>query len=109
MEKLDALHWVLAFAGALIHILLKVQEMSNGGYLLATYLKKNWAHIVASAIMIPVILVVLSETTLGDVLPINHLTALLAGYQTNSIFKTLIGLGKSKYVKTDEVAEVDNT
>lgn len=99
MENLDLLHWLLAFAGALIHILLKIQEANDGKKSIKDYVTKNWASISASIIMIPVILLVLSDTALSEVLPINHVTALLAGYQTNSLFKTLINVGSTKYKK----------
>jgi len=97
MENLDTMHWLLAFSGALIHILLKVQEATGDKkYYFGAYFKKNWASLTATIIMIPVILVVLSDTSLSEILPINHVTALLAGYQTNSVFKSLIGIGKKK-------------
>lgn len=105
MENLDILHWLLAFAGALIHVLLKVQEMSRDKkYVFGSYIKKNWASLLATIIMIPVLLIVLSDTALAEVLPINHVTALLAGYQTNSLFKTLIGVGKKKYIQDETEA-----
>ena len=99
MENLDYLHWILAFAGALIHVLLKVQEVTQDKkYVFGSYLKKNWASVTATIVMIPVLLLVLSDTSLSEILPINHVTALLAGYQTDSLFKSLIGLGKKKYI-----------
>lgn len=91
------MHWILAFDGALIHVLLKVQEVTQDKkYVFGTYFKKNWASLVATAIMIPVLLIVLSDTSLSEILPINHVTALLAGYQTNSLFKSVIGIGKKR-------------
>lgn len=99
--NLDSLHWLLAFAGAAIHILLKIQETQNSKNL-KEYAKKNWASLLATLIMIPVLLITLSDTALAEILPINHVTALLAGYQTNSLFKTLISVGKSKYVKNED-------
>jgi len=97
MTALGTLHWVLAYAGALIYVLLKVQELSvDRKYKFSNYLKAHWPSTLASAIMIPVLLLILSEN-LTDLLPINNLTAVLVGYQTNQIFRSLISMGKKKY------------
>lgn len=99
---LTPLHWILAYAGALIYVLLKIQELNRQkGYKFGSYLKENWASTVATAIMIPVSLLILSEN-FADVLPINNLTAVLTGYQTNQIFRSLMSLGKRKYNVDDE-------
>jgi hypothetical protein len=101
MIQIDGLTWILAFSGAAIHILLKIQELGDG-FNFKGYVAKNWASFAATIIMIPTILIVLSDSPIGDMLPLNHITALLAGYQTNSLFKTLIDVGKSRYIKNNE-------
>jgi divalent metal cation (Fe/Co/Zn/Cd) transporter len=96
------MHWALAFAGALIYVLLKIQELNTDkNYKFGDYLKKHWASTVATIIMIPVALLILSEN-FPDILPINNITATLVGYQTNSIFKTIMGAGANKFIRKAE-------
>lgn len=100
---LTPLHWVLAYAGALIYVLLKIHELNrHQEYKLGDYLKKHWASTIATAVMIPVSMLILSEN-FADVLPINNLTAALTGYQTNQVFRSLMSLGKKKYNLEEEV------
>lgn len=97
--KLELTHWLLAFSGALIHSLLKVAELQREGkYNVLDYIKGNYITIIAVAIMIPTLLIVVTDTSLSELLPINYVTALLAGYQTQSFFKSLISIGGKKYM-----------
>lgn len=100
--SLTPLHWILAFAGAVIYVLLKIQELSaDKSYKFGDYLKKHWASTIATALMIPVLLLVLTEN-FDKTLPINNVTAVLVGYQTNSIFRTVMGAGAKKFAKKAE-------
>lgn len=100
--ELTPLHWILAFAGAFIYVLLKIQEMNaDKNYKFGDYLKKHWASTIATIIMIPVSLLILSEN-FPDILPINNMTATLVGYQTNSMFKTIMGAVASKFIKKND-------
>lgn len=104
MEKLTTLHWLLAYSGAFIYVLLKIQELSRiKGYKFGSYLKENWASTVATVIMIPVCMLILSDN-FEDVLPINNLTAVLVGYQTNQVFRSMMSLGKKKYNIEEETS-----
>jgi len=95
----EPIHWMLAFAGALIHSLLKVAELQREGkYQPLDYLKSNYITLIATVIMIPTILIVITDTSLAELLPINYVTALLTGYQTQSLFKSLISIGGKKYL-----------
>lgn len=101
---LTPLHWILAYATALIYVLLKIQEMNqDNGYQFGAYLKKHWASTLATIIMIPVCLIVLSEN-FPDILPINNITACLCGWQTNSMFRTLMSAGKKKFISEEDPA-----
>lgn len=103
MENLTTLHWLLVYAGALIYVLLKIQELNREKeYKFCDYLKKHWASTIATILMIPVCMLILSDN-FEDVLPINNLTAVLVGYQTNQVFRSMMSLGKKKY-KIDEEA-----
>jgi len=96
MENLTTLHWILAYAGALIYVLSKLQENSEiKGYAIGCYVKKNLASTLATIIMIPVCLLIISEN-FEQTLPINNLTAVLCGWQTNSIFKSLMMMGRKR-------------
>lgn len=99
---LTPLHWLLAYAGALIYVLLKIQELNREKeFKFGDYLKKHWASTLATVVMIPVCLLILSEN-FSDVLPINNLTAVLCGYQTNQVFRSIMSLGKKKYNVEEE-------
>lgn len=52
--------------------------------------------------MIPVLLILSYDTSLKDILPINNLTAVLAGWQTQSIFKSLMLFAGKKIIKNEE-------
>jgi hypothetical protein len=94
---IDLIHWLLAYAGMAIHILLKVADLNQTpDFKLKSHVKKNIYTIVASLIMIPVILVVLTDSSLKDIFPINKATAVLAGYQTQSLFKSLMNMYASR-------------
>jgi len=102
---LTPMHWILAFAGALIYVLLKIQEMNGqSGYKFGDYFRKYWASTIATVVMIPVSLLILSEN-FPDILPINNITATLVGYQTNSMFKTIMGAGANKFIKKDKTTD----
>lgn len=94
--QLTAMHWLLAYGSAFIYVLLKINELNQDqNYMVGSYIKKYWASTLATAIMIPISLIVLADN-FPDILPINNITACLCGWQTNSMFRTLMNLGKRK-------------
>lgn len=100
---IEPIYFILAYAGVILHILLKVADLNqNPDFKIKTYIKKNIYTIVATFIMIPIMLIILTDTTLSDILPINKVTAVLAGYQTQSVFKTIMNMFSSR-VKTNEI------
>lgn len=106
MNNLTVLHWVIAYTTAIIYVLLKISELKtqNPNYQFGDYLKKHWASTIATALMLPVILLIAAED-LPDILPINNITAALAGWQTNSLFKTVMGAAANKFIKKDSPSE----
>ena len=95
--NIDIIHWLLAYAGMTIHILLKVADLNQTpDFSIRSHIKKNIYTIVASIIMIPVLLIVLSDDSLKDILPINKVTSVLAGYQTQSVFKSIMNMFSSR-------------
>lgn len=91
------LHWILAYAGAFIYVLLKIQTLSRQkDYKFGSYLKEHWPSTIATAVMIPVCMLILQDN-FTDILPLNNLTSVLVGYQTNQIFRSMMSLGKKKH------------
>lgn len=106
IEGLQPLHFVLAYAGMLLHILMKLAECINKpDFVFQSFLKTNIIPIIISVIGIPVLLIVATDTTIQGFLPINNVTAVLAGWQTQSLFKTLVSLRGKK----EEKEETDTT
>jgi hypothetical protein len=99
MEYLE-LHWLhllLAYSGMVIHVLMKLGELDKGsGFDFKGFIKKNKWQMIATFLMIPVLLLMATDTTMSEVLPLNNVTAVLAGWQTNSTFKALMGIYTSK-------------
>lgn len=96
---LNIVHFALAYAGMLIHVLLKLQELNNKGISFSAYLKKNIFSLIASVISIPVLLLLSADTALKEWFPINYGTSVLAGWQTQSIFKTLMEIASKRTKK----------
>lgn len=103
MEKLETIHYLLAYAGMIIYTLMKLQEKSKEkGFTCNGWIRKMILPTIISSISIPVILIVATDTALEQLLPINYLTAVLAGAQTSSTFKWVVSVGKKK--ATNETA-----
>lgn len=92
LEHLDILHLLLAYTGLLIHVILKLAQLP--GSLFENITKKDILVVLASILSIPVILIVCSDTAMKEFLPINNVTAFLAGYQTQSFLKTFSNFTK---------------
>lgn len=102
LEVVKPEYYALAYTGMILHILMKLAELSKEKkFSFFSYLKKNIFNIIASFIMIPVILIIATDTGVKDLLPINYVTAVLTGWQTQSLFRTLMQLG-TKTIKTNE-------
>jgi methyltransferase-like protein len=104
--ELTPLHWLIAYATVLIYILMTIQELKDkdANYKFGSYLKKYWASTLATAIMLPIILLIAAEN-FSDILPINNVTAALAGWNTNSFFKKIMGAASKKFIKKTEETE----
>ena len=85
----------------IIHGLTKYAEIKkdNTEYNLFKHLSDNSVTIIISVITIPILLILIVDTTLRDITPITNATAILAGYQTQDFFKSLLHFyGKRKIV-----------
>jgi hypothetical protein len=88
-----AMHFILAYAGMIIHVLLKLGELRKSPeFSLKGYVKKHIFSMIASVITIPVLLIMACEPAVAEMLPLNYITATLIGWQTNSTFKALMGM-----------------
>lgn len=96
IAELTPLHWFLAYIGLIVHILMKFGNIK--GDLRKALTRKTIATIFSSALLIPVILLICTDTGMNEILPINYLTAFLAGYQTQSIINNLVTLRKGNEV-----------
>lgn len=100
MENITIIQWCLAFSGMLIHTLQAIAvAQTDKKFKLLSYIKEKWVHLLTTLIMLPVILITITDTSLVEILPINNLTALLAGFQTDSFFGALVEMGRNKYLK----------
>lgn len=94
IADLTVLHWGLAYGGLIVHVLLKLSEI-KGKFFLGIK-RKDIFTAIASAILIPIILIICTDTEIKTLLPINYLTAFLAGYQTQSFVRSITKIGKTK-------------
>lgn len=95
---------LLAYAGLLINILMELAKLNkaDGNVRLKDYLSEQKYNLIASVIMIPVLLIVAGDTSLKEILPLNYVTAVLCGWQTDATFKALMALGTSRLRKKNE-------
>ena len=94
------LHLILAYVGMFLHMLIKLGELNEqGNFNVISYAKKNIYTLISSIVMIPVLLILAADTSLKDVLPINNITSILAGWQTQSIFKSLMNFYSGRFKK----------
>lgn len=102
IEGLTMMHVILAYAGMLIHVLLKLGKLSKRPeFSIKIFIQQNLFSMAATFLSIPVILIMAADPAIKDTLPINNVTAVLAGWQTNSTFKNLMSLFNKKS-KADE-------
>ena len=98
MVGLNTIHWLLAYTGLAVQLLMKLAE--TPGPLFSDFTKKEILVLLASGISIPAILIVCTDTSMRDILPINYVTAFLAGYQTQSFLRSFTrisgNIGKNK-------------
>lgn len=95
IEHISPLHWLMAYAGALLHLLMKYGEhRKQPGFTFGGWIKENLLHTIINFISIPVVMVLISDPAVQTYLPLTYPTALLAGWQTQSMLKSLIAIGK---------------
>jgi len=99
ITELTPLHWALAYTGLIVHVLMKIGNMK--GPLKNNISRKVTMTTLASFLLIPAILLICTDTGMKELLPINYLTAFLAGYQTQSLMNNLLSLRKPQVHESD--------
>lgn len=103
IEGLEPMHFILAYAGMTIHILMKLAEVFNKpDFTWRNFVLQNIISTLVSIVGIPVLLIVATDKSIKDVLPINYVTAMLAGWQTQSLFKTVFAMYNRKNNISDD-------
>lgn len=103
-ENLKLIHVLLAYAGMFLHLLFKIQKAMNyPGYVPGSFIKKpsNIISIIISIISIPVLLIMATDPIVANTLPINNVTSVFAGWQTNSMFRNLMSMYSKKPKQTN--------
>jgi hypothetical protein len=107
-QDITLMHIILAYLGLAIHILSKLKmAYVKPDFNWSKFVKLNLITSIASALMIPVILILLCEPAIKTTLPLNNITAMLGGYQTNSIFKTLMSFYPKKNKSNNDAENID--
>jgi hypothetical protein len=94
---IDPILWLIAVGGAAIHIMMKVAEIPENTSILKGFSRKDKFVTIASFIAIPVIMIIMTDTSLKELLPLNYITAFLTGYQTQSMLRTLTNIFGKKH------------
>lgn len=90
---LEPLHFLLAYAGLLLNLLMKLgEDFPLPDFSMKLFMKKYFISILFSVIAIPVLLIVATDTSIHEFLPINYVTAVLCGWQTQSLFKSTFAM-----------------
>lgn len=93
METLNYMHYILAYAGMILYLLMKLAEVfPKPEFSYREFFTQNIITVIISVIGIPVLLILSTDTSLKDILPINYVTAVLCGWQTQSLFKSVFSL-----------------
>ena len=103
-SELNFIHIILAYAGLLIYVLVKLQDESlKKGFTFGGFInnRTNLLSLLISVVSIPVILLMATDPSIKELLPINNVTSVLAGWQTNSVFRSLMSVYESKLNKAN--------
>lgn len=93
IEGLNTIHFLLAYSGMVIYILFKLAEVfPKPEFLWKQFIKENIITTIISIIGIPVLLVIATDPSIQDILPINYVTSVLCGWQTQSLFKSVFSM-----------------
>ena len=96
---IEPMYMLLAYGGMLIYQLARIEKArQRTDFSFRYWINDNILTTVTSFILIPILLIVCTDTSLKEILPINKVTAFLAGYQTKEILNTLLKVTGMKSV-----------
>lgn len=89
---------ILAYVGMLIHMFTKLAEESKKpGFTLGGFFKDNIYHTLGTLLSIPVLIYMIHDDPLvQSYIPLTTVTSVFAGWQTQSMFKSIMNLAKPK-------------
>jgi len=93
--------WLIAYGGAMIHVLMKLSEAPENKKLLSSITRKDKIITLSSLVAIPVLLLIMTDTSISELLPLNYVTAFLTGYQTQSLLRSFANIAGNKYLKNE--------
>lgn len=100
--EVEWIHFIMAYAGFIIHALLKLAALKKTkSFSFFRYVQQNIFSLLATIITIPVLLIVSTDPVISEMLPLNLVTATLAGWQTNSTFAGIMAI-YARRIKTEE-------
>lgn len=94
-------HWLLAILGLVLYYL-KIIAQGEELSIKEIFNRTTIVTLISSVIFIPILFYVCSEPGMSDIIPINNLTAVIAGYQTQDMMTLLFNVGISKFKISDE-------
>lgn len=95
--NIDTLNLLLAYAGMLIHFMMKLGSVyPRPDFSFRTFMRHNIFPMLISIVGIPMLLIIATDPAIQEVLPINKATAMLCGWQTQSVFKTIFEFYQNK-------------
>lgn len=101
IQGITFIYWLIAYGGALIHVLMKLSETKENEKILSAFTRKDKLVTVASLVAIPILLIIMTDSAIVELLPLNYITSFLVGYQTQSFLRSFVMIAGSKY-KTNE-------
>ena len=94
IEDLTVIHWFLAYAGLVVHVFSKIAETQ--GSIFRIFNRKEIFTVLSSIVLIPIILIICTDTGIKEQIPITYATSFLTGYSTESIVRTITKIGRNK-------------
>jgi len=103
MEQITLIQWFIAFSAMLVRILKNINvAQEDNKFTFTSYFRKKGVAMLATLILLPVVLLVCTDSSLNQILPINNVTAFLAGFQTDWVCDAIVELSKAKINKNKE-------
>lgn len=103
LENISATHWLLAFAGLLLHLLMKLEKArKKEGFTFGRFIQENIVSTIASVIIIPVCMIACDDPAVASQIPITYLTSIFLGYQSRSFFKGIMDVAKKRVGSSED-------